>query len=275
MLNLYFFFYFSTGILLGLSYNYTIGADNVPVPSAGPTGNLFCIIIASDFALWYFAKLSVGIVTLMAIERWFAITRPTSYKFVFTTRRIITYIVIVMFCLLLAFTHKLLEKKHGFHNGKAECFFESKVKPKALEIALVVTNGNVTVFVPLTFITGTIIHLQKITNCREAADDVVNTNRHLELRLLRMSKVIALCLGICFVPYQISYTLSVSLESYEYKSQLHFFTVVVSMCNPCINPWIYCLSNNFFKKQCARLLFPWKESKIQPGNELLVRRGRR
>lgn len=211
----------------------------------------------------------------MAIERWFAIARPTKYQFVFNSRRIVIYIAIVNGCCLIALAHKIFEKHHGINDGKFVCFFKSLLKPKAVEIAFVITNGNITVFLPLIFIAATIIHLQKITKNRVTADHLVNTNRRLEMKLLRMSKFIALCLGICFIPNQFSYMLTVSLDSYEYLSKLHFSTVVISMFNSCINPWIYCLTNNFYRKELLRLVFLSKKNRVsvKPPSEANNNRG--
>ena len=53
-----------------------MGRNAYTVPS-GIAGHLFCRIIVSTFVVFMCGKFSIGLVTCMAIERWFAIARPT------------------------------------------------------------------------------------------------------------------------------------------------------------------------------------------------------
>ena len=61
-----------------VSPNYVLGENTVPIPP-GLAGQLFCRVIYRGFFVWLFSKFSVLLVTCMAIERWFAIAKPTRY----------------------------------------------------------------------------------------------------------------------------------------------------------------------------------------------------
>ena len=186
------------------------------------------------------------------------------YKSIFQTRKVIILIIILAILSFLATMKSFWENHAGIKMGKRYCFYESLITPKAAENAVNIVYCFLTVFLPLIFITGAHHQLRKImkNQTNAAQSRVTNTRRHLEIRLLRMSIFVALCIGICFVPNQISYILAMTLDSYPYESPVHFTTVVLSMLNSCINPWIYCLTNKLYRREFAILLCPCKKNQV-------------
>ena len=59
-----------------LSPTLVMNPNVYPVPS-GIAGHLFCHLVDSGYIVFICGKFSIGLVTCMAIERWFAIARPT------------------------------------------------------------------------------------------------------------------------------------------------------------------------------------------------------
>lgn len=249
-------FFLLLGIFLATSPLFVLGDENILVPD-GAAGEAFCKIIWSNYFLWVFAKFSVAIVTLMAVERWFAIAQPMKYKVMFQRKKVVKYSIILAILSMLLSVQIIFENHRGEKNGKNNCFYKSLITPKAAENAVNIIYCFITVFLPLMFITGTNAHLWKILKS-QISSETINTRRHLELRLLRMSLLVALCIAICFVPNQISYILAMTLDSHPYSSPIHFATVVLSMSNSCLNPFIYCLTNKHYRKEISRLFCWWK-----------------
>ena len=203
----------------------------------------------------------------MTVERWFAIARPTKYKTVFKTRRVVVYVTVLVLLSFLLTVQLIMENHLATKNGIRSCVYHSLITPKVAENTVNIIYCFVTVFLPLIFITATNAHLWKIMNNQISAGQGTNTRRHLELKLLRMSILVAVCIAICFVPNQISYILAMTLDSHPYSSPIHTTTVVLSMSNSCINPWIYCLTNNLYRKEFARLLCPCKRNRIRADSD--------
>ena len=198
----------------------------------------------------------------MAVERWFAIARPMKYKIKFKRNKVVAYAVILAVLSIVLTVHLSLENHLREENGRNSCFYKSLITPKAAENAVNIVYCFITVFLPLIFVSATNVSIWKIVK-NQVTSEPTNTRRHLEMRLLRMSILVALFITICFVPNQISYILAMTLDSHPYTSPVHFATVVLSMFNSCVNPFIYCLTNNLYRKEIISLFYPCKKNDDQ------------
>ena len=227
-----------------VSPTFVLGPENVPVPP-GTAGNLFCRIINRGFFVWVFAKFSVSLVTCMAIERWFAIARPIFYKVTFTRRRVYAYIALMFFWNFGWVSQILFEGKMEVIEGTPKCVFKQLIDNKAMAQVLVVMYCALTTFVPMLITLATYVHLRFVVMKQMKFINQTTAQRkrtQLETKLMRMSAVVAMAIGILFLPNQVAYILT-KFDVYSYDEPINLQLVVLAMCNSFVNPWIYCFTN--------------------------------
>ena len=244
------------GIFLSLSPQHVLGHDSIIIPS-GIKGELFCRLVV--FCVWLCAKFSIAIVTCMAIERWYAIARPMQYKIVFTRIRVLRYVSIIFLSSLLVNALVPLEVRLQQNGSENWCVFDPLIKSKVGGQIWTLVYCLVTVFVPFSLIIATYIHirivLQRQAQSRQRRPNTFDRRHHLEIQLCRMSAIVAVFLGVCFIPNQISFILY-KFDIGYLDSPEHLATIVLSMVNSFINPWIYCFSNKNYRREFRRLLCP-------------------
>ena len=117
---------------------------------------------------------------------------------------------------------------------------------------------TVTFFIPLTIAWGTFLHLWLIlafnTETRHRARPLMH--------LLRMCALTAFFLGICWLPNQFFFLLS-KFEVTQLDTPEHHVTVVLSMFNSCLNPWIYGATNKKYRNEFKKILCFWKRNRVE------------
>ena len=157
----------------------------------------------------------------------------------------------------------LLETPMAVVNAKNKCVFKQLIKDQSLSRSWVIVYGVVTVLVPLLFILGTFLHLRiHVKKMITATGSLtVLQQAETEMKLSRMSAAVGLLMGVCFLPVQITYTLT-KFGVFAFTSPIHLTAICLSMLNSCVNPWIYCLTSATYRKEFASLLCPRQCRKI-------------
>ena len=241
-----------------MSPTYVLGYKIIPLP-AGIAGELFCRIIDRGYFVWVFAKFSIAMVTLMAVERWFAIARPASYKFVFKRQRAVLYAMSLLSFSAVTNLNLLFDIKLEMKKSLPACVFHSSFATKETDQIFTIMYCTLTVFVPLLATTATYIHLRFVIGGQSRIENF--RTQQLEVKLTRMSAIVALCIVICFVPNQISYILT-KFDLYTYNAPQSLFTVVLAMTNSCINPWIYFCTNKTYRKEFIQFFCPRRRNEV-------------
>ena len=195
----------------------------------------------------------------MAIERWFAIARPTTYKFVFKRSRAVAYALTLLIFSAITNANVLIDIKLSVKSSIPSCEFYSTFDSKRTSQIFTILYCIVTVFLPLLVTTATYFHLRFFIRGQQGSDN--SRTRQLEIKLTRMSAVVALCLAFCFIPNQISYILT-KFDVYKYNTPQSLVTVVLAMCNSCINPWVYFCTNRTYRQEFIRFLCPRKMNEV-------------
>ena len=250
-----------TGVILAITPAFVIGDENFPVPE-NLAGGVFCHIISSQFFVFTFGKISVAIVMLLAIDRWYAITRPAKYKASFKRRKVIMYIISVsMFCCALNW-QALIEKKLVVTEGKPSCVWITLIKSKSTTQIFTVVYVTFTFFIPLFISMITFFHLWRVM--RRSRDRFSRSNHTKSFKsLLRMCALTGLFLAVCWIPNQFVYVLS-KFNITQIDTPLHHATVVLAMFNSCVNPWIYGATNRNYRRKFKRILCFWKRVEVIP-----------
>lgn len=237
---------------------YVFGPDSISVPPGG-FGQFFCRVIFSQYLVFTLGIVSVYTVTCMAIDRWFAVARPTKYKTTLTKLRVNICVVCIWALSVLLNTPHLLEMKatNGPDN-EPQCEWVVLTHGTTRRVvAILEFSGKF--FLPLLTASITILSLN---NHVKSSPALFQTNRgKAGLRLLRMCMLTAVVLGVCWFPNQLYYMLF-KYDITELDTPMHHFTVVLCMLNSCVNPLIYCISNKTYRRHFSLLLCPWYRDRV-------------
>lgn len=199
---------------------------------------------------------------LLAIDRWYAITRSTKYKRSFKRPRVVLYITSVsLFCCALNW-QALVEKKLVKKEEIPSCMWITLIKSKSITQVFTVIYVMFTFFIPLFISLITFFHLWRAMNrsrYRFRKSNQANSFKS----LLRMCAITGLFLAICWIPNQFVYLLS-KFNITKLDTPLHHATVVLAMFNTCLNPWIYGATNRNYRKKIKQILCLWQKVLIRP-----------
>ena len=198
LINFVYFWWFLAGVILAITPAFVIGDENFPVPE-NLAGDVFCHILSSQYFVFTFGKISVAIVMLLAIDRWYAITRPVKYKVTFQRRRVIKYITgVSMVCCALNW-QALIEKKLVMENGTPSCVWITLIENKYLSKIFTVVYVAFTFFIPLFISMITFFHLHRVV--RRSRDRLARSKNTKSFKsLLRMCAITGLFLALCWIP---------------------------------------------------------------------------
>ena len=230
---------------------FIIGDENFPVPEQ-LAGDVFCHIISSQYFVFTFSKISVAIVMLLAIDRWYAITRPFKYKVTFKRWKVIVYITSVsMVCCALNW-QALIGKKLITKEEQPFCIRVILIENQFVSQIYTVAHVTLTFLIPAVIAMFTFLHLNRVmrrSHHRHAKDSHPKSLN----RVLRMCAITGLVLALCWIPNQLFYVLS-KFNITQFDTPLHHATVVLAMLNSCVNPWIYAATNRNYRQRFKRVL---------------------
>ena len=210
---------------------------------------------------------------LLAIDRWYAITRPVKYKATFKRWKVIVYITSVSVVCCGLNWQALIEKKLVIKDETPSCVWISLIQNKFTSQIFTVVYVAFTFFIPLFISMITFFHLYQVM--RKSRDRLARSNNTKAFNsLLRMCAVTGLFLALCWIPNQFVYVLS-KFSITKLDTPLHHATVVLAMFNSCVNPWIYGATNRNYRKKFKRILCFWKKVEVAPEEtEVTAKEGR-
>lgn len=242
----------TTGIGLILTPAYVIGVHNFPIPG-GLAGELFCRIVVSYYLVFTLGIVSVYTITCLSLERWFAVAKPAKYRAGFKSYRIYVMVVTVWLVSFLFNAPHLFEMKLAPGN---HCVWVSLTEGDVRKgVALVEFLGKF--FIPLVVTSLSFLSLWIKVKDSPA---LFQTNKgKAGVRLLRMCAIIAVVLAICWFPNQVYYLLF-KFDITQMDTTAHQVTVVLCMGNSTLNPFIYCVTNQAYRKHFMKFLCPCRKS---------------
>ena len=243
--NLMCYFILSSGMFIFATPGFIIELSSFPAPH-GLGGELFCRLMSTQYFVFVFGKVSVLKIVALALERWFSIVKPITYKLNFTKKRIYLYIGIIW--LLSAITNGSKPLKAKLNESSLRCTWSNIAYPKQIFIPSYTT---LTFFIPTAITWLSFFHVANVLKNSPAEQNARfrNTRR----KLTRMCALVAFLLTMCWLPNQVFYTLS-AFDVTRAETPLHHFTIVLAMSNSCVNPWICCFTNRDYKMAMERLL---------------------
>ena len=188
--------------------------------------------------VFFFGKASILIAMLLAIERWFSVIRPFTYKFYFTKRKTVGYILFIFVFSAVIKIHKIV--KAGFKNNKCVDAPEERDQQ-----AFVLSYVIGTFVIPSLITWASFVHIWYRTKASQSLLGISEQARAHQKRLLRMCMVTAVVMTACWLPSQITHT----LDQFGFLIDSQKVTLTFAMLNSCLNPWIYFISNKEYRNE--------------------------
>ena len=223
-----------------------------PVPT-GLGGHVFCALLGNRYLLFTVAKVSILLVTCLAVERWYCVIRPVKYKIKFDRRRLLIYVVLCWVITCALQSHKFFQVKLVVNKCVTIDAPLSKEGPKVF-IALYSFSAFV---IPCIVTWLTFAHIRYRTDVvpKEAVKSI---RREKQYKLvLRMCAITAAVFTLCWFPAQLSYTLT-PFGITRVNSLFHKACNVISFLNSCLNPFIYWYYHREYRKEFIKLFCVWK-----------------
>ena len=217
------------------------------------SGDYFCRFLTGGNFIWIGGVASGFFLTVIAVERYLAITRPIRDRFRLTTRRLtlvitIGWILAIIYNLPLFFVVKLVEDR-GNHCTESWSPYENL--GKAFTVACFFVYGAIPIATMVTLYSRVLYKLWKGSIRATLLSEQARIRS--KLKVTKMVIVVSILYAICWLPNLVIYMLSkftpdlLGHGSYFFAHTFVISVVLVAL-NSAVNPFIYALHSTNFRK---------------------------
>ena len=180
-------------------------------------------------------KISILLITCLALERWFAVVKPIQYRYSFSKKRLYIYFILILVIASLSKVQELLPN----------------YDPQTLTSRIfVITEVVLTCLTPLFITWFTYAHIW--FRFRKSPAIQQTGGGKVKEKLLRMCAITAMFITISWVPSDVNYMV---INVINDRESLSIFSAVdiIAMSNSIVNPWIYYFTNQEYKNVFKKL----------------------
>ena len=239
------------------------------VPENG-LGDLYCRIVFSANIMWISIVASILTLTILAVERYVAVAYPIRYKRIFTSKntRLIIFMIWILGIVINTFEY------YGFFAIGGTCWYilPSARFQKFLGVGVFLIEYLIPFLIMIVASYRTIQILNtNSANFKGKSDEQSRSAMSLlraRRRLVNMLLVVIITFIICWSPDQFAY-LVFNLGFVEVKylfGPIYRAFVALAFANSCINPFIYVLTNNNFRK-ALMITFGFGKRRVHPSTD--------
>ena len=223
-------------------------------------GYIFCYFVKNGFFVFLLGRASILTVTLLALERWFSVIKPFRYKVFFAKKKVLLYVVCIFLLSAVLQIYRFFLIK--FEDNR--CVSIVSMPGKQVFMLCYVVG---TFFLPSLITWASFIHIWYRLKTSPPLIGRTEQAKVQERLLLRMCVITATVLIVCWLSTNLFYVFGVfNVIRGRYGRTI---SLIFSMSNSIINPWIYFLSNNEYRR--AFLSIHWickKSSPVSPESEI-------
>ncbi|XP_071808070.1 neuropeptide Y receptor type 1-like [Asterias amurensis] len=223
-------------------------------PNPGFFGELRCRLYAGQFLFWVGTVVSVYSLVTVNLERFVAIVYPLKYKVVFTRR--VKYYMIASCWIVGALSKVFLFLLYG-EDEVVGCHFLGWPS-SAVQAVVGLANFMVALFGP--FVLMVLVQWKVISTLKrqvkmlksQLSHNPADQRKMWQLRasqtLIRTLLIFVITFAVCWAPVQ-SMFLGYNFGGHlDFSSPAYHFGIILAVCNSCINPICYILTNQPFRK---------------------------
>ncbi|XP_011665444.2 gastrin/cholecystokinin type B receptor-like [Strongylocentrotus purpuratus] len=233
-----------------------------PIPR-GFAGELMCRFYVSKYLMWVSIFASVYSLVSITLERYFAIVHPIKYKTTFSLKY---SIVIMIGCWLVgAISNSFFFYVYDYEDGT--CLF-LPYPTLYLQKVIGVYIFSLIYFIPITL--NLVCHARMVQTLKKQAK-LLEGNRFQgnegnrkkqkeawQLKIVqdvqRMLLVVVITFMICWAPNQFIFLAFNLGANVDFTSWYYHFSVILAVCNSCVNPFIYVFRNREFRHGVAKAI---------------------
>lgn len=247
------------------------GAKTVP---AGFVGQLYCKVVHSNVILWISIVASIFTLTVISVERYFAVVFPIKYRNFFSKSRPKIVILIVWVSSFLINTFSYFVTYRNNESGSCVVDFRTPFLQALIGSALFILEY----FIPVVIMIST--QLITINRLRQQAKPIGGGagnggpgNKEREnafmlkarRKVIRMLFLVILTFITCWTPDQVAFLVfNLGYVEPQYLGgNLYRMFIALAFTNSCANPFIYTVSNPQFREALRQLLHV-KKNRIFP-----------
>ena len=258
-----------TGILMFVVPSFVIPVADYVYPKNQIAGSMFCRIIASQYAIFYFGFGSVFTITAIAIERWIAIAKPYIYRHFVTVKRTKLFVA-CLWIVNIGIPLDIIFQIDFIKNQQPPCKWNSFVR-KPPGVYLFVMLEIIRLYLPVVIILSCYIDITRrvintsptilVAQAKSASSNVshsqparratntVNARRKVTI----MVAASALAFIICWLPNEMYFTLY-ALNIISYNINIIRTTKTLIVTSSCLSPFIYAATNDDYRKGIISLI---------------------
>lgn len=193
-------------------------------------------------------RVSILKVTCLAVERWFSIFRPMTYRFYFTTKRMFLYILAIWVLTCILKSNKFFEWKLL---GNKCSPIKAPYGETITQTIVIFINSVIGFCLPCIITWASFAHIALLFKTSLVARCYGERQRKQQKALLRMCAVACLTLTLCWLPAQAIYVLS-PFGITNIDSPIHIIGGILAMSNSCVNPLIYWMTNKEYRDSLCK-----------------------
>ena len=237
----------TVNVTLNPSYGFVLDATSYP--KSPILQHIFCRLIYSRVIVFHLVFFSIYITLVLTSERWWAVVRPHTYKSIFSRKRVLAYIALSWIWVLLLMVKSIIDNSRD-PSAKKVCQVKTSLQAE-LNFAVYVLHSSFKVSIPCITMICMYAHMTLKTMKSPAA--TAESKAKLKGKMTRMVATTTIILIVLFFPNQIVFT-AIKLGKGQFNSLLHQFTNFLTYVTTCINPLIYGLSNETYRRRYRNLL---------------------
>lgn len=216
----------------------------------------YCKLIAGKLFVWIAFLVSIYNLVFLSVERYVSICNPLWHKQYINKKKLKLFILILWcVCISYAFTFQSITSRFMFKR----CLIFSKFDSKLAKSLVGIMNISIFFFFPLiilSFSYGKMLFIfkRKVSPDEGKIKDMEIKYNRIRKNTLKTFALVSIAFVLCYVWSQCFFLLQNLGFDFSFDLPFYQFSVIASFLNCCVNPFIYLIKYEQFKKAIRKLM---------------------